>query len=291
MDLPGLHAVLDLAVMDVADALEAWDGRADAWFLDGFSPAKNPQMWSEAVLALVAARSAPGARAATFTVAGAVRRGLQAAGFTVSKQPGFGRKAERLEATLPGPAPRPAPPGTVAIVGAGIAGAALARAFRAQGVEPMVFDARGAAAGASGNPAALVTPRLDAGGGPAARLHGPGVRPRPRPLRRRDAGRRHRPRSPAARSPPARRRPFRAGARRRSLRRGRPGPADRRRGRRTARRADGRRRPSDRRRPGDRAPARDRSVARRCSSRGSGGGDRAGGRRLASGRRGREDPG
>jgi tRNA U34 5-methylaminomethyl-2-thiouridine-forming methyltransferase MnmC len=70
IDLPGFDAVLDLAVMDVVEALEAWDGAADAWFLDGFSPALNPAMWREEVLAAVAARSAPGARAATFTVAG-----------------------------------------------------------------------------------------------------------------------------------------------------------------------------------------------------------------------------
>jgi tRNA 5-methylaminomethyl-2-thiouridine biosynthesis bifunctional protein len=91
-----LNAILDLAVMDVKDALASWTGAADAWFLDGFSPAANPAMWSPEVLAEVAAHSAPGARAATFTVAGAVRRGLAAAGFEVAKRPGFGRKSERL---------------------------------------------------------------------------------------------------------------------------------------------------------------------------------------------------
>jgi len=168
IELPEFHAVLDLAVMDVSDALAAWDGAADAWFLDGFSPALNPAMWSDEVLALVAARSAPGASAATFTVAGSVRRGLQGAGFEVDKRPGFGRKRERLEARLPGPPAIPSTPSRVAIVGAGIAGASLARAFRALGVEATVFDAGD---GASRNPAALVTPRLDAGLGPPARLY------------------------------------------------------------------------------------------------------------------------
>ena len=70
-NLPGFRATLDLAVMDVGQALESWDGAADAWFLDGFSPALNPGMWSDAVLEGVAARSAPGASLATFTVAGA----------------------------------------------------------------------------------------------------------------------------------------------------------------------------------------------------------------------------
>ncbi len=174
IEFPGLGAVLDIAIAEAAVALDAWDGRADAWFLDGFSPSKNPGMWRDEVLALVARRSAPGACAATFSVAGAVRRGLQTEGFTVARRPGFGSKGERLEAWLERPhIPRPgrtrAP--TVAIVGAGIAGAALARAFLAEGIVHTVIDRTGPGAGASGNPAALVTPRLDAGGGLAARLH------------------------------------------------------------------------------------------------------------------------
>jgi len=169
VDLPELNAVLDVAVLDVGEALRGWAGRADAWLLDGFSPAQNPQMWTDEVLELVAARSAPSARAATFTVAGHVRRGLIRAGFSVEKHPGFGRKRERLEAYWPGQ-PVVQPRRTVAIIGAGIAGAAAARAVRALGGEARVIDISGAGAGASGNPAALVTPRLDAGLGEAAQL-------------------------------------------------------------------------------------------------------------------------
>ena len=169
VELPEVSATLDLAVMDVREALEGWDGRADAWFLDGFSPALNPGMWDEALMMQVARRSAPGARAATFTVAGGVRRGLQAAGFTVEKRPGHGRKRERLEASLPG-VPLAAPPPRVAIVGAGVAGASAARALRALGCQPILIEADTPGAGASGNPAALVTPRLDAGLGPLAAL-------------------------------------------------------------------------------------------------------------------------
>ncbi|WP_374575391.1 tRNA (5-methylaminomethyl-2-thiouridine)(34)-methyltransferase MnmD [Phenylobacterium sp.] len=174
---PGFHrlafeeadVILDLAVMEAGEALRQWRGRADAWFLDGFSPALNPAMWRQEVLDLVAARSAPGARAATFTVAGAVRRGLAEAGFTVEKQPGFGRKRERLEARLPGE-PAAAGAGRVAVIGAGVAGCATVRAARALGAQADLFDIERLGAGASGNPAALVTPRLDAGGGPIARL-------------------------------------------------------------------------------------------------------------------------
>ncbi len=165
-----LGVTLDVIVADVAEALAGWGGRADAWFLDGFAPARNPAMWRDEVLALVAQRSAPGAAAATFTVAGQVRRGLAAAGFTVEKQPGFGRKRERLAARLPGHAPAALPARRVAIIGAGIAGASTARAVRALGGEAAVFDPQGRGAGASGNPAALVTPRVDAGLGPPAQL-------------------------------------------------------------------------------------------------------------------------
>lgn len=170
VEFPDLGVIVDVVVADVADALGGWSGRADAWFLDGFAPARNPAMWRDEVLALVAARSAPGAVAATFTVAGQVRRGLAAAGFEVAKAPGFGRKRERLTARLPGDAPRPGGLRRVAIIGAGIAGAAVARAVRALGGEAVIFDGEGRGAGASGNPAALVTPRLDAGLAEPARI-------------------------------------------------------------------------------------------------------------------------
>ena len=170
VELPDLGVILDVSVGAVAEGLAGWCGRADAWFLDGFAPARNPAMWRDEVLALVAARSAPGAVAATFTVAGQVRRGLAAAGFEVAKAPGFGRKRERLTARLPGVAPPPAGMRQVAIVGAGIAGAAAARAVRALGGEAVIFDGDGRGSGASGNPAALVTPRLDAGLAEPARI-------------------------------------------------------------------------------------------------------------------------
>ncbi len=161
LDFPEIAATVDIAHAEAAQALETWSGRADAWFLDGFSPARNPAMWRPPLLRLVTARSAPGARAASFTAAGQVRRDLAAAGFVVERRPGFGRKRHRLEARLPGePPPEPAAP-RVAILGAGIAGAALARAVFALGAEPRVF-ASGAPA-ASAGPAALVAPRLDAG--------------------------------------------------------------------------------------------------------------------------------
>src|SRR5579872_4649340 len=89
LDLAALGATLDVAVMEAGEALTAWDGVADAWFLDGFAPARNPAMWTPALMAQVAAKSAPGAVAATYTVAGEVRRALAAVGFAVERRPGF----------------------------------------------------------------------------------------------------------------------------------------------------------------------------------------------------------
>ena len=149
--------------------------KADAWFLDGFSPAKNKAMWDETLWPLIADRSVPGARAATFTVAGAVRRGLIDAGFVVEKKPGHGRKRERLEAVFqPDTARAPVVPiiaPKVAIIGAGIAGACLATALQQRGADVTVYDkAAGPADGTSGNPLALVMPRLDAADTAQARL-------------------------------------------------------------------------------------------------------------------------
>ena len=77
---------------DARRTLPNWQGHADAWFLDGFSPARNPELWGASLLAEVGAHTAPGGTAATYTAAGFVRRGLAAAGFEVSRVPGYGRK-------------------------------------------------------------------------------------------------------------------------------------------------------------------------------------------------------
>ncbi len=77
---------------DAARRLPEWGGVADAWFLDGFAPAKNPALWSDAILHEVARHTAPGGSFATYTAAGHVRRALGAAGFAVARVPGFGRK-------------------------------------------------------------------------------------------------------------------------------------------------------------------------------------------------------
>ena len=77
---------------DARATLPRWEGRADAWFLDGFSPARNPELWGEPLMVEVGRHTAQGGTAATYTAAGFVRRGLEAAGFAVDRVPGFGRK-------------------------------------------------------------------------------------------------------------------------------------------------------------------------------------------------------
>lgn len=95
------HLRLTVILGDVRRTLPLWQDRADAWFLDGFSPAKNPQMWDEALMAEVGHHTAPGGSFATYTAAGHVRRALQAAGFAVARRPGFGRKRHMSIGRMP----------------------------------------------------------------------------------------------------------------------------------------------------------------------------------------------
>lgn len=94
------HVQVDIIIGDIATTLPAWDGRADAWYLDGFSPAKNPDMWAPDVMAQVARHTNAGGTFATYTAAGAVRRALADAGFTVTRAPGFGRKRHMSRGVL-----------------------------------------------------------------------------------------------------------------------------------------------------------------------------------------------
>ncbi|MEQ9518346.1 MAG: bifunctional tRNA (5-methylaminomethyl-2-thiouridine)(34)-methyltransferase MnmD/FAD-dependent 5-carboxymethylaminomethyl-2-thiouridine(34) oxidoreductase MnmC [Parvibaculum sp.] len=174
---------LTLLEDDALPALRNFSGQIDAWFLDGFSPSANPDMWSSDLFGELARLSHVGTSFATFTVAGAVRRGLADAGFDAQKIKGHGRKREMLAGIFKGGAPHkemrpwfqiptPAPSlGSVAVLGAGIAGMSTARALRQHGFEVTLFDAQGIGAGASGNPAGLIMPRLAADESADGRLH------------------------------------------------------------------------------------------------------------------------
>lgn len=131
--------------------------QCDAWFLDGFAPSTNPDMWQEELFRTLAHRSKPGATLATFTAAGFVRRGLQQAGFLVERKKGFGRKREMLVAEhLDQWRPSRSQPRQVAIIGAGLAGCTMARALAELGCQVTLYDGRGLAQGASGNLAGVL---------------------------------------------------------------------------------------------------------------------------------------
>lgn len=93
--------LVEVIIGDARITLPAWQGRADAWYLDGFSPAKNPELWNAALMAEVSAHTNPGGTFATYTAAGFVRRGLQAAGFQVQRRKGHGHKRHMATGKLP----------------------------------------------------------------------------------------------------------------------------------------------------------------------------------------------
>jgi len=175
---------LTLLFGPVEDVLPTLSARMDAWYLDGFSPAKNPDMWSPAILRRIAERTRPGGAVATYTAAGAVRRGLTEAGFTMEKRPGFAGKRDRLVGVMADPPAPPTPSApwfvypedgparrSVAVIGAGIAGQWLNKALGERGMTVDLFDTAGPAGGMAGNPAALLVPKLHRQPTPAGQLH------------------------------------------------------------------------------------------------------------------------
>jgi tRNA 5-methylaminomethyl-2-thiouridine biosynthesis bifunctional protein len=170
--VPGLHrlefdggrVVLTLAFADLAAALPQLRLAADAIYLDGFAPAKNPEMWSAQALKALARRAARGASAATWSAAGAVRAALEQAGFEVEKRAGFAAKRDMLVARY---APRgratslPAAPSErrALVIGAGLAGAAACERLAARGWEATLIERRREPAQeASGNHAGVFHP-------------------------------------------------------------------------------------------------------------------------------------
>lgn len=81
------------------EQVSCWNESADAWYLDGFSPARNPDMWSAELMQAVYGHTAPRGTFATYAAAGWVRRNLAAAGFAIERKPGFGSKREMLAGT------------------------------------------------------------------------------------------------------------------------------------------------------------------------------------------------
>ncbi len=167
---------------DATEQLPRIEGRFDAFYLDGFAPDRNPELWQEALIEQLAHRAAPGATAATYSAARRVREALAAAGFATEKRPGFGRKrdmlvARRADDTAPQAGHDDIPSqGAVAVLGAGMAGATVARALSRRGREVMVFESGSEpAGGGSGNPAGLVAPVISRDGNRLSQLTATGM--------------------------------------------------------------------------------------------------------------------
>src|SRR5512143_683615 len=158
---PGFHRIaldggrvqLTLMLGDATDCLPRVQAQVDAFYLDGFAPDVNADLWQPALFNELARLAKPGATAATYTVAAPVREGLAQAGFACEKRAGYGRKRHCLSARFAEEVSQtePARPQRVAVIGAGVAGAATAHALAQRGIEVTVLERADAIAqGASG---------------------------------------------------------------------------------------------------------------------------------------------
>ncbi len=187
LSFPEERFSLDLWLGDAHDMFPLMEKTAsvNAWFLDGFAPSCNPDMWEEQVLNHIVRLSDHGTTFASFSVAGVLKRGLRSHGIQVTRPRGFGHKREMLKAIWqPSVAdaatekqekpeslssgqllPRIAVKTThrqkqIAVIGAGIAGLSVAWSFAQRGHQVKLFDRNAPLAGASGNPLALLNPKL-----------------------------------------------------------------------------------------------------------------------------------
>ncbi|MBT8129712.1 MAG: tRNA (5-methylaminomethyl-2-thiouridine)(34)-methyltransferase MnmD, partial [Gammaproteobacteria bacterium] len=179
--LPGMHLLelaqgrvrLHLIFDEVTSAIAQINTRVDAWYLDGFAPSRNPEMWNARVYELIGRNTPAGGSFATYTAAGDVRRGLSGAGFVVQKCEGSGAKRDMLKGFKSGQGGDSAEQpwyslpvvshehNNAVIIGAGLAGLSCAWSLVRRGWRVTVIDRQPAVAnGASGNPAGLLMPRL-----------------------------------------------------------------------------------------------------------------------------------
>ncbi len=168
---PGFHRIalddgrvqLTLMLGDVQDCLPQLQAGVDAFYLDGFSPDSNADMWQPGLFRELTRLARPGAAVATYTVAARVRDGLQCAGFACEKRAGYGRKRHCLTAVFTAESNwvESALPRHVAVIGAGVAGSAVAYALAQRGVAVSVIERADAPAqAASGNPVAVFRPLI-----------------------------------------------------------------------------------------------------------------------------------
>lgn len=178
---PGFHRIaldggrvqLTLMLGDALDCLPQVEAGVDAFYLDGFAPGCNADLWQPALFDALVPLARPGAMAATYTVAAAVREALGQVGFACEKRTGYGRKRHCLRARFRGKSCRAdsAVPRHVAVIGAGVAGTAVAHALAQRGVAVTVLERADAPAqAASGNPVAVFRPVISRDDNQATRL-------------------------------------------------------------------------------------------------------------------------
>lgn len=181
---PGFHRIafdegrvqLTLMLGDATACISQLEATVDAIYLDGFAPDRNPDMWQPSLFKQLARVAKSGARLATYTVAAEVRVGMAAAGFVCEKREGYGRKRHCLSAQFADSPPgqqtsTPPIPRQVAVIGAGVAGCAVAHALAQRGINVTVLEQADAPAqGASGNPVAVFRPLPSRDDNTASRL-------------------------------------------------------------------------------------------------------------------------
>jgi len=163
---------LTLLIGDARETLPQLRASVNAWFLDGFAPAKNPEMWQQELLQEIARLSAPGCTVSTFTSAGAVRRGLETVGFRMEKTAGFGSKRTMLHGEYPhGNAFREPRKRHAIVIGGGIAGTSSAYSLALRGWQVTLIERHAdLAQEASGNPQGVLYPRLSGHDIPLSRV-------------------------------------------------------------------------------------------------------------------------
>ena len=175
LEFDGGRVVLTLLLGEAGAMLRRLRARVDAFYLDGFDPRKNPDMWSAELFRRCAQLAAPDATLATWCVAGAVRAALTEAGFTTEKRPGFASKREMLAGRLAAPLPEslsPRPERRAVVLGAGLAGCSIAERLASRGWQVALLDRHDAPAReASGNLAGIVRPLLSRDDNLASRLN------------------------------------------------------------------------------------------------------------------------
>ena len=168
---------LTLIFDDINEALPRINASVDCWFLDGFTPAKNPEMWTDILYKNMARLSVENASYATFTAAGNVRHGLEDVGFSVEKKKGFSHKREMIVGRFNMPSSRRRTGSgkagkdsdlrrndtgkKIAIIGGGLAGTSCAYVLKQHGFNPVIYEAgEQLGNGASGNNVGLYNPRF-----------------------------------------------------------------------------------------------------------------------------------